>query len=103
MTLFNRKLLKIAFKMNETQRFIERQKFISLVNLEGLSEVNSLSSLPLGIFVRGGDLIVLDKRHISIYEDQVKGFVRKQILEYSDKHAANAQFYPMFVQATFER
>jgi hypothetical protein len=66
--LFNKKLLRIDFKMNETQRFIEKHSFVTVCDLPGISELESNAGVPFGVFATNTDLIVLDKTRIGIYD-----------------------------------
>lgn len=92
LALFNKKLLRIDFKMSETQRLIEKHNFICAMDLAGISELESPTSVPFGIFATSTELIVLEKSKICIYDHQMQP---KQVLAYAQ---ANYQgFFPLHV------
>jgi hypothetical protein len=52
-SLFNKKLLRVNFGMSEESRVIFQKRFISLVDLDGISGLELSSTIPIGIFARG--------------------------------------------------
>jgi hypothetical protein len=52
-SLFNKKLLRVNFGMSKESRVIFKKRFISLVDLDGISGLELSSTIPIGIFARG--------------------------------------------------
>ena len=77
-------------------RAIQKKKFISLVDLDGISGLELSSTIPIGVFARGQDLIVLDKFYIQVY-DLGKDFARTEVIKYAEEHPIQSQFFPLKV------